>query len=121
MLPWFRNEQDQAFAMAPIFFFFGMILLAVDSFGREFSLGTFSSLMAQPIERRRIWRTKITVLFFAAGLSLPPTLPVADCGCIWRLTQYQSAWGPLKFGGPAKSSISMPNMIASVAALVRCR
>jgi ABC-type transport system involved in multi-copper enzyme maturation permease subunit len=45
-----------------------MVLLAVDSFGREFSLGTFSSLMVQPLERRQIWRTKLTVLLTAAAL-----------------------------------------------------
>ncbi len=66
VLPWFGDEWNQAFTMAPIFFFFGIILLAVDSFGREFSLGTFSSLMVQPMERRHIWRIKITTIF------LPP-------------------------------------------------
>ncbi len=67
-LPWIASEQDAAIFMAPEFFFFGMILLAVDSFGREFSLGTFSSLMSQPMERRQIWRTKITVLLLGAAV-----------------------------------------------------
>jgi ABC-type transport system involved in multi-copper enzyme maturation permease subunit len=67
-LPWIGTEPGEAIAMAPVFFFFGMILLAVDSFGREFSLGTFSSLMSQPMERRQIWRTKITVLLIGATL-----------------------------------------------------
>jgi len=66
-LPW-TAENTEASPMAPVFFFFGMILLAVDSFGREFSLGTFSSLMSQPMERRQIWRTKITVLLLGAAL-----------------------------------------------------
>jgi ABC-type transport system involved in multi-copper enzyme maturation permease subunit len=68
VLPWVGKMQDTAIGMAPVFFFFGMILLSVDSFGREFSLGTFSSLMAQPVVRRRIWRTKITVLLLASAL-----------------------------------------------------
>ena len=69
LLPWFSWENPyDFFVWMPLFMFFGMILLAVDSFGREFSLGTFSSLMSQPMERRRIWRIKITVLFFAAAL-----------------------------------------------------
>jgi ABC-type transport system involved in multi-copper enzyme maturation permease subunit len=67
-LPWIGSEQGEGIMMAPVFFFFGMILLAVDSFGREFSLGTFSSLMSQPMERRQIWRTKITVLLLGAAL-----------------------------------------------------
>ena len=66
--PWFWREPDYAFVVAPVFFFFGIIIMAVDSFGREFSLGTFQSLLSQPIERRQIWRTKITVLLFAAAL-----------------------------------------------------
>lgn len=68
LVPWFWKDPETSFAWTPVFIFFGIILLAVDSFGREFSLGTFSSLMAQPMERGQIWRTKITVLFFAAIL-----------------------------------------------------
>ena len=65
--PWISHDHDTAISVAPVLFFFGIILLAVDSFGREFSLGTFTSLMAQPMERGQIWRTKIFVLL-AAGL-----------------------------------------------------
>ena len=69
LLPWFSwNDPYNFFVWMPLFMFFGMILLAVDSFGREFNLGTFSSLVSQPMERRQIWRIKITVLFFAAAL-----------------------------------------------------
>ena len=69
LLPWLAgNDPDASFAWMPFFIFFGMVLLAVDSFGREFSLGTFSALMSQPMERRQIWRTKITILAFAAAL-----------------------------------------------------
>jgi len=67
-LPWIVGDQDAAITYAPCYFFFGMVLLAVDSFGREFSLGTFSSLMAQPMERRQVWRTKLAVLLAAAAL-----------------------------------------------------
>jgi len=67
--PWlFWGSRDIAVGETPVFVFFGMILLAVDSFGREFSLGTFSSLMAQPMARRKIWQTKITVLCAATAL-----------------------------------------------------
>lgn len=67
--PWlFWEDRDTAFSGTPLFVFFGMILLAVDSFGREFNLGTFTSLMSQPIERRQIWRTKIALLGSATAL-----------------------------------------------------
>ena len=76
VLPWLWYDVNVPIGVMPFWynsvmsflFFLGMILLALDSFGREFSLGTFQSLLSQPIERRQIWRTKITVLLFAAAL-----------------------------------------------------
>lgn len=47
----------------------GSLLLGITSFGSEFSQGTFSLLLAQPIPRKRIWRTK-TVTLGAALLSV---------------------------------------------------
>lgn len=47
----------------------GSLLLGITSFGSEFSQGTFSLLLAQPIPRERIWRTK-TVTLGAALLSV---------------------------------------------------
>jgi hypothetical protein len=38
------------------------LMMALNSFGAEFSLGTFSNLMAQPVPRLRIWRIKILLL-----------------------------------------------------------
>ena len=46
-----------------------VVMMALDSFGRELSAGTFSSLIAQPIPRARIWWTK-TLLLAAAILSV---------------------------------------------------
>lgn len=67
--PWFLwDDPDTSFGLTPLIVFFGVILMAVDAFGREFSLGTFSTLLAQPVERRKIWWTKITILFSAAAL-----------------------------------------------------
>jgi len=43
-------------------FWFGAMMLALSAFGREFSLNTFPLILAQPLERHRIWRTKIAVL-----------------------------------------------------------
>ena len=42
--------------------FFGLTIMALTSFGREASLNTFSSLLAQPADRIRIWQIKLSVL-----------------------------------------------------------
>jgi hypothetical protein len=47
-----------------------MALLALSTFGREFGLATFPLLMAQPLERTRIWRAKLAVLAGAVGTVL---------------------------------------------------
>ncbi|MEO7297169.1 MAG: hypothetical protein ABI042_01185 [Verrucomicrobiota bacterium] len=44
-----------------------LLMMALDSFGREISAGTFSNLLSQPISRSRIWWTK-TLLLAAAFL-----------------------------------------------------
>src|SRR4051812_26114905 len=49
-------------------FAFGVVLLGLAPFGQEFSLGTFSSMLAQPRERRRIWKTKMLVVVAAAAI-----------------------------------------------------
>jgi hypothetical protein len=38
------------------------VFMALSSFGGETSLGTFSMLLAQPVSRNRIWRTKTLLL-----------------------------------------------------------
>lgn len=45
--------------------FFGLTIMALTTIGRESSLNTFSLLMSQPAERRRIWQTKLSVLAVA--------------------------------------------------------
>ncbi len=42
--------------------FFGLTIMALTTVGREASLNTFSSLIALPAERSRIWETKLSVL-----------------------------------------------------------
>ncbi|HTR42510.1 MAG TPA: hypothetical protein VMH87_12930 [Pseudomonadales bacterium] len=49
----------------PVMFTLGILLLGLSSFGQEFSHGTFTVLLSQPMERSRIWRTKILILFIA--------------------------------------------------------
>src|SRR5206468_19266 len=54
--------------LAFVLFALGTALLALSSFGREFGLKTFSLILAQPLERRRIWRIKIRLLAIAMGV-----------------------------------------------------
>lgn len=54
----------------------GCVLLGITSFGSEFSQGTFSVLLAQPIPRARIWWTK-TMTLGVALLSVAVTVFVA--------------------------------------------
>jgi hypothetical protein len=49
--------------------FFGLTIMALTTIGREASLNTFSSLLAQPAERMRFWQIKLSVLA-AAFLSV---------------------------------------------------
>lgn len=46
-----------------------VIIMALDSFGREMSAGTFSNLLSQPVSRSRIWWTKIVSLATAVLLA----------------------------------------------------
>jgi len=96
LVPWFGRDVDwNVSALTPVALFFGIILLAVDSFGREFSLGTFSSLMVQPMDRRQVWQTKITLLLLAVGLVFCANF----ISCQWRLhlaiTDRDSLWSGL--------------------------
>jgi hypothetical protein len=49
---------------------FGLIFMGLAPFGQEFSMGMFSPLLAQPIDRRRIWRLKIRLITIAGLLVL---------------------------------------------------
>ena len=42
-----------------------IVMMALNSFGREISGGTFSLLLAQPISRVRVWRIKTALLAMA--------------------------------------------------------
>jgi hypothetical protein len=65
---WIAPRGSSVSGMDPSLFWafgFGMVLLGMAPFGQEFSLGTFSSLLAQPVERQRIWRTKTLLIMVA--------------------------------------------------------
>lgn len=44
-----------------------VVLMALNSFGRELSAGTFANMLAQPVSRTRTWWTKTLVLAVALG------------------------------------------------------
>jgi ABC-type transport system involved in multi-copper enzyme maturation permease subunit len=57
--------RSQVDGVPVLLLFVGLAMLALTSFGREASLNIFSSLLAQPMERMRIWRTKLSILAIA--------------------------------------------------------
>src|SRR5512146_378921 len=68
-------------ALAFYAFCFGAVMLALSSFGREFSLKTFPLILAQPLERGRIWWTKVGLLGTAMATVLTAwCLCCAACG-----------------------------------------
>ena len=77
LLPYDLNNADDFVVLS---FLFGVVMLALSPFGREFGLHTFPLILAQPLERTRIWWTKVAVLavamttVFAACIS--PAQPV---------------------------------------------
>ena len=91
-LPWMCPDREEVIGLAPVAFFFGMVLLAIEPFGREFSLGTFASLMAQPMARRQVWQTKITVLFSAAALIFAAYLVSCELRLHLDVTAQHAGW-----------------------------
>ena len=49
-------------------YLFGVMMLGVSSFGREIGLKTVPFMLAQPLDRSRVWWTKIAVLGISAAL-----------------------------------------------------
>jgi ABC-type transport system involved in multi-copper enzyme maturation permease subunit len=106
LIPWFSlKDPDVSYVWMPICIFFGSVLLGVDSFGREFSLGTFSGLMSQPMERRKIWRTKITVLFTAAILIFIAYFISSDFLFHHALTMLIWKWNPKIIGADFRNGM----------------
>src|ERR1035441_387240 len=69
------NDLDHRFGFAEtlhiLWFFSCPVLLAMmtlGTFGREFSSGTFSMLLAQPVPRARIWSAKVLPLAVMVAL-----------------------------------------------------
>jgi ABC-type transport system involved in multi-copper enzyme maturation permease subunit len=64
----FTRGNDGA-KLAAYSYLFGILMLALSSFGREIGLKTLPFMLAQPVERTRIWWTKIAVLAVLVGLA----------------------------------------------------
>jgi hypothetical protein len=60
-------------------FCLGIVVLALSCFGREFALRTFPLQLVQPLERSRIWWTKIKVLAIAMTTVMAAWLVSATC------------------------------------------
>jgi ABC-type transport system involved in multi-copper enzyme maturation permease subunit len=71
-----------------------VVLMALDSFGREFGANTFAQLLAQPVSRASVWRTKTALL--ALGL----------------LVVFGVWWLSLLWHAPAQFSANTQNMRA---------
>ena len=66
LMPW--NEGGPVGGL--LLFVIAVAVLALSPFGREFSMATFPLLLAHPMARQRIWRTKISVLAAPEGTVL---------------------------------------------------
>ena len=78
---------------------FGGSLLGIASFGPEFSSGTFTLLLSQPIERRRIWFIKTTVLALAFASVLLTLLVPSELYYFHLLLNWRIVLTILKFVG----------------------
>lgn len=70
---WVISDESYIAPINPVIYWafgFGVMLLGLAPFGQEFSLGTFPSLLAQPLQRNRIWLTKLLLISAAAVLAL---------------------------------------------------
>ncbi len=98
LLPMDPGSTPASVALYP--FAFGAVMLALSSFGREFGLKTFALILAQPLERNRIWRTKITVLAGAMATVLGAWC--LSCAICVYAGQGKSVWREtLTYGGTA--------------------
>lgn len=92
VFPWFFNDPDFGWEWVPVVFFLGIIIVAVDSFGREFHSGTFQMLLSQPVARKQFWRTKMTILFVALALIFASCFASAGLRLHWAISAPLSPW-----------------------------
>jgi ABC-type transport system involved in multi-copper enzyme maturation permease subunit len=98
LLPRHPYDSPESAALVP--FVFGVVMLALSVFGREFGLQTFALLLAQPLERRRIWWTK-SGLLAAAILTVFLAWCLSCTACLRTVSRDFISSDALIFGGAA--------------------
>jgi hypothetical protein len=93
--PWLTGMNESIYWA----FGFGAILLGLAPFGQEFSLGTFSALLAQPLERRQMWKTKLWLLLLSALLVMLAFLVAAHFRLASDLQESLERWLPAQRAG----------------------
>jgi alpha-tubulin suppressor-like RCC1 family protein/ABC-type transport system involved in multi-copper enzyme maturation permease subunit len=107
---WKASVEDMPIVMVLAPLFFGTLLLALSSFGREFGMSTFSMLMAQPLTRSRIWWTKLTVLALAMATIFASCIVASN---LWLRNQ---SWYHIRFneiGGALNLAVAFIVILAS--------
>jgi len=74
--PWNRNSWPA------YLYLFGTVMLALSSYGREIGLKTLPFILAQPLERARIWWTKVAVLAVSVAMVFDAWLVSGSLRCI---------------------------------------
>ena len=85
-----KDPYNTPAALSVFPFWFGAVMLALSTFGREFTLRTFPLILAQPLERREIWRTKVTVL--AGAIMSVFAVWCLSCAICVHLELARSVW-----------------------------
>lgn len=106
-----RGGHQVIFEVYVICFTLGVVVLSLTTFGQEFSLRTFTFTLAQPIERKTIWRIKTAILagailLMVASLAISlqllrisqPTLLLSPEKSVWSVVTVTS-WIAVATGG----------------------
>ncbi len=99
---WLLRNFSEAAAITVYLYGFGVAILALCSFGREFGLKTFPVMLAQPLSRRRLWWTKVAVL----GCAMAATYGAWFLSC--------QAFGEVGFGNSLRETLTVAGLISLV-------
>lgn len=79
---WFFGRDSGNAPVALVPFGIGAVALALSSFGREFAMNTFGMMLSEPVERKRVWWTKVGLL--AGGLLTVALAWVLSCAAWFK-------------------------------------